>query len=36
MVMWSNPGEGIVPSLHLGVVAIENGAFALHYGHQNY
>ena len=26
-VMWSNPGIGVAPSLHLGVVAIEKGAF---------
>ena len=24
---WSNPGKGVVPTLHLGVVAIEKGAF---------
>ena len=24
---WGNPGKGVVPPLHLGVVAIENGAF---------
>ena len=24
---WSNPGNGVAPSLHLGVVAIEKGAF---------
>ena len=26
---WSNPGNGVAPSLHLGVVAIEKGTFAL-------
>ena len=26
-VKWSNPVKGVVPSLHLGVVAIEKGAF---------
>ena len=26
-VKWSNPGKGVGPSLHLGVVAIENGVF---------
>ena len=26
-VKWSNPGKGVVPSLHLGVVAIEKGTF---------
>ena len=26
-VKWSNPGNGVAPSLHLGVVAIEKGAF---------
>ena len=26
-VKWSNLGKGVVPSLHLGVVAIEKGAF---------
>ena len=26
-VKWSNPGNGVVPSLHLSVVAIEKGAF---------
>ena len=26
-VKWSNPGKGITPSQHLGVVAIEKGAF---------
>ena len=24
---WSNPGKGVAPSPHLGVVAIEKGAF---------
>ena len=24
---WSNPGKGVAPHRHLGVVAIENGAF---------
>ena len=28
MVKWSNPGERITPSLHLGVVAIEKGALS--------
>ena len=28
-VKWSNPGKGVVPLLHLGVVAIEKGAFWL-------
>ena len=27
-VKWSNPGNGVVSSLHLGVIAIEKGAFA--------
>ena len=42
-VKWSNPGKGIALSLHLGVVAIEKGAFwspstmaALDYGRQLY
>ena len=26
-VKWSNPGKGVSPSLHLGVVAIEKRAF---------
>ena len=26
-VKWSNPGKGVAPSLHLGIVAIEKGAF---------
>ena len=26
-VKWNNPGKGVAPSLHLGVVAIEKGAF---------
>ena len=26
-VKWSNPGKGVRPPLHLGVVAIEKGAF---------
>ena len=26
-VKWSNPGKGVAPSLHIGVVAIEKGAF---------
>ena len=26
-VKWSNPGKGVTPPLHLGVVAIEKGAF---------
>ena len=26
-VKWSNPGKGVAPPLHLGVVAIEKGAF---------
>ena len=26
---WSNPGKRVTPSLHLGVVAIEKGAFVL-------
>ena len=26
-VKWSNLGQGVAPSLHLGVVAIEKGAF---------
>ena len=26
-VKWSNPGNGVAPPLHLGVVAIEKGAF---------
>ena len=26
-VKWSNPGKGVAPFLHLGVVAIEKGAF---------
>ena len=26
-VKWGNPGNGVTPSLHLGVVAIEKGAF---------
>ena len=26
-VKWSNPGKGVVLPLHLGVVAIEKGAF---------
>ena len=26
-VKWSNPGKGVVPSLKLGVVAIEKGVF---------
>ena len=26
---WGNPGKGVVPSLHLGVVAIEKEAFRL-------
>ena len=26
-VKWRNPGKGVVPSLHLSVVAIEKGAF---------
>ena len=26
-IEWSNPGKGVVPSLHLGEVAIEKGAF---------
>ena len=26
-VKWSNPGKGVASSLHLGVVAIEKGAF---------
>ena len=26
-VKWSNPGNGVALSLHLGVVAIEKGAF---------
>ena len=26
-VKWSNPGKWVAPSLHLGVVAIEKGAF---------
>ena len=26
-VKWSNPGKGVVPPLHLSVVAIEKGAF---------
>ncbi len=28
-VMWGNPGKGVALSLHLGVVAIEKGAFGL-------
>ena len=28
-VKWSNPGKEYLPSLHLGVVAIEKGAFML-------
>ena len=28
-VKWSNPGKGVAPSLHLGVVAIKKGAFWL-------
>ena len=27
MVKWSNPEKGVAPSLHLGIVAIEKGAF---------
>ena len=26
-VKWSNPGNGVAPSLHLGIIAIEKGAF---------
>ena len=26
-VKWSNPGKGVAPALHLGVVAFEKGAF---------
>ncbi len=26
-VKWSNPGKGVAPPLHIGVVAIEKGAF---------
>ena len=26
-VKWNNPGKGVVPSLHLSVVATEKGAF---------
>ena len=26
-VKWRNPGKGVAPSLHLGVVAIEKGTF---------
>ena len=26
-VKWKNPGKGVVPPLHLGVVGIEKGAF---------
>ena len=26
-IKWRNPGKGVVPSLHLGVVAIEKGAY---------
>ena len=26
-VKWCNPGKGVAPSLHLGLVAIEKGAF---------
>ena len=26
-VKWSNPRKGVAPSLHIGVVAIEKGAF---------
>ena len=28
-VKWSNPGNGLAPPLHLGVVAIEKGTFGL-------
>ena len=28
-VKWNNPGKGVAASLHLGVVAIEEGAFGL-------
>ena len=28
-VKWSNPEKGVAPTLHLGVVAIEKGAFEL-------
>ena len=24
---WNNPGEGVAPSLHLGVLVIEKGVF---------
>ena len=27
MVKWSDPGKGVAPSLHLGVVAVEKGGF---------
>ena len=26
-VKWSNPGNGVEPSQHLGIVALEKGAF---------
>ena len=28
-VKWSNPGKGVVPSLHLGAIAIEKGGVRL-------
>ena len=30
-VKWRNPGKGVVVVVHLAVVAVENGAFRVHF-----